>query len=299
MIKFEGLNEYEYIIVGETWVVQFGYGTYVVNNTERQFKREQAVLPAESSVVLVKELDREVLYYKDSEGNEYSKEQKLSAENELNLYWDEDRWEYIFPNLDTEYEIKKRTQFLDEITPVYGEQKYEHKNIELKCVGVWEDTGSEYISTPYQVGHTKFSGDTVFCLHSGKLAKDVFTAVCPQAEVSGSSNLRFAKVNDKFIMYNLTNKYGWVENEAHKMYFTNLDDAKREEATIKEFIEAHVKCMLDSKRLNAQQRGNVYKEVFEIKRLTHELDVKAKASGDKRYVLKRLQELIDNIREED
>lgn len=300
MIRFEGMNSYEYIDCGDNWLVQFPSGTYQIGGIgDRHFNcSQQIVIQSNTEVVKVIKKPQEVLRYEDGEGTSYTLEQVQAARQKRNEYYDDEYEEYVYPDLDTEFQIRKDTAFLDSLQVIYTEPEYEYKSIELKRIGVWEDTGSKYITTPYQLGRTKFSGNTVFCLHSGKLAKDVFTDVCPQADVSGSSNLRFAKVNDEFVMYNLTNKYGWVADEAHKVYFTSLDDAKREEEDIKEIIEAHVECMLDSKRLNAQQRGVVYKEVLDIQRLAHKLDVKAKANGDKRYVLKRLQELIDNIRED-
>mgnify|MGYP001106915424 CR=1 FL=1 len=284
------------------YIVGLKTGRYILNGVEVvvPYNGDQVWVDDVSNIKVILTSPAPFLHYKDADGNVVTKEQFQAAADERSQYYDDATEEYIYPDIETEFDIRKRTDHLiTGLTAVYGESERIVEDVEVVVIGVWEDTGSAYIETPYQLGRTTFNQNSVYKVHTGRIARDAVISwheankdmVGELTGLDSSSNIRFVKVGGKY-MTNYLEKYNWCDKPSAASYHNTLEDAKNEEYSVRSIVTEHFDKMCRPKQFDSVV---VYEELMRMKNQVVVLDVKQKAEKDKRIILGIIDKLLDNL----
>lgn len=301
----EGLNQYQAVKFNNGYVVQLAQGDrynleiHTVNNTETK-----------SSQVFVNDLDsirkvnipvKTIQHYLTSEGVEISVEEVESIRALSNPYYSEYEDEYIYPNLEVEFEIKKKQEVLKGITPVYDDPVKTFTEVDIEVVGVQEDTGSDFITTPYSIGKAFYDneGGIYKVAVSSDIAKDEMSKLRKSYsdddfKLPSHSGLRYVQVNNKYVFSDRDPHL----DKGYSKVFTDLTEAKKYEETIRKFVRDKVLPHIKSyQEVTDSERSDIVDSLNGIEGLILKTQVKVKSESVKRQCLTRIRELLSKLGE--
>jgi len=210
---FDGLDDRQAVAFNGVYVIQLSRGEYVSpsGDSVKINMADQLTHHQIDGWHLVKKTQPQVLYYKTKEGNELS----VGDYHRLQEQYEEYK-ESGFPDLDTEFDIKKRIAEYSRSTPVMSEVEVTHEPIEITVIGSAEDTGSEFIETPFKYGKVSFKTRGVYKVHASSISIDEFKKLGAKFTKDrfncDGDKLRFAKINGNFVFSHMSD-VAWIDRQ--------------------------------------------------------------------------------------
>lgn len=281
------------------YVVELYSGTYEINSVRTWVGyQQQFAVESLDSIKRVTTVKGEVLHYTLGEEQvsvtEYQALSKLVSSMSAEFY-NEDEDEYIFPNLDTEFEFKKKQELLNRHVAVRAADTEQLDTVDITVVGEAVDTDSKFIVTPFSYGQVSFNGRGVFRVDLSAIAADEFQkqqANYTQFKFTNSthSNIRFAQADSNYLFKDDT--LGAKENQVRVL--TTLADAKALEAEVRAAISNTMRQKLAPVTLtkNIVTATGVLNSLETIKSQLAKLDVKQKSYNDWVSVSSNVKKLI-------
>lgn len=284
------------------YVVELYSGTYEINGARACVGyQQQFAVESLDSIKRVNTVKGEVLHYTLGEEQvsvtEYHALSKLVSSMAEEFY-NEDEDEHIFPNLDTEFEFKKKQELLNRHRAVRAADTEQLDTVVITVVGEAIDTGSKFISTPFSYGQISFNGRGVFRIDLSAIAADEFQkqqANYTQFKFTNSthSNIRFAQADSIYLFEGDT--LGAKENQVRVL--TTLADAKALEAEVRAAISNTMRQKLAPVALTKDivTATGVLNSLETIKRQLDKLDVKQKSYHEWVSVSSNVKQLISTL----
>jgi hypothetical protein len=250
------LRDFEGVTCEDQVMLKLGYGDYVLiaeDGTTTEIAGNRTISVENSTKIHRKILKpRAISHYeyheKESEDSGkisiISKDEMQQMQSELkSKYWDDTECEFVFKDLEEEYEYKKAMQALARYQCVYEPSTHCFEEMVIKIIGSFVNTGSKYIeNTILAGGSTTNSNKGFFKVLSSSAAEDEARKIVSKYKnkvhiwnIPNHSNIRFMKVNEKYVF---ENKYPF--SEGHIRWFSDLKSAKEEEAAVRKIV----KCVL-------------------------------------------------------
>ena len=284
------------------YVVELRSGIYEVNGVRTGVQYgSQLVVDSLESIKQVTTVQGEVLYYTLGEEQvsvaEYQALSKLVASISEEFYND-DADEYFFPNLDTEFEFKKKQELLNRHVRVRAADTEQLEPVDITVVGEAVDTGSKFIDTPFSYGQVSFNGRGVFCVNLSAIAADEYQkqqSNYTQLKFTNSthSNIRFAQADTNYLFKDDT--LGAKENQVRVL--TTLVAAKALEDEVRAAISNVMRQKLAPVALTKDivTATGVLNSLETIKSQLTKLDVKQKSYHDWVSVSNNVKKLIATL----
>lgn len=284
------------------YVVELYSGRYEINGVRTSVGyNQQLVVESLDSIKRVTAVKGKVLHYTLGEEQvsvtEYHALSKLVSSMAEEFY-NEDADEYIFPNLDTEFEFKKKKELLNRHVAVRAADTEQLDTVDITVVGEAIDTGSKFIDTPFSYGQVSFNGRGVFRIDLSAIAADEFQkqqANYTQFKFTNSthSNIRFAQADSNYLFKDDT--LGAKENQVRVL--TTLADAKALEAEVRAAISNTMRQKLAPVALTKDivTTAGVLNSLETIKSQLAKLDVKQKSHNDWVSVSSNVKKLIATL----
>jgi len=281
------------------YVVELYSGTYEINGVRTSVGyQQQFAVESLDSIKRVTAVKGKVLHYTLGEEQvsvtEYQAISNLVSSMSAEFY-NEDADEYIFPNLDTEFEFKKKQELLNRHVAVRAADTEQLDTVDITVVGEAVDTGSKFIDTPFSYGQVSFNGRGVFRVDMSAIAADEYQkqqANYTQFKFTNitHSNIRFAQADSNYLFKDDT--LGAKENQVRVL--TTLADAKALEAEVRAAISNTMRQKLAPVTLtkNIVTATGVLNSLETIKSQLAKLDVKQKSYNDWVSVSSNVKKLI-------
>lgn len=281
------------------YVVELYSGTYEINGVRTSVGyNQQLVVESLDSIKRVTAVKGKVLHYTLGEEQvsvtEYQALSNLVSSMSAEFY-NEDADEYIFPNLDTEFEFKKKQELLNRHVAVRAADTEQLDTVDITVVGEAVDTGSKFIDTPFSYGQVSFNGRGVFRVDMSAIAADEYQkqqANYSHVKFTNSThcNIRFAQADSNYLFKDDT--LGAKENQVRVL--TTLADAKALEAEVRAAISNTMRQKLAPVTLtkNIVTATGVLNSLETIKSQLAKLDVKQKSYNDWVSVSSNVKKLI-------
>jgi len=281
------------------YVVELYSGTYEINGVRTSVGyNQQLVVESLDSIKRVTAVKGKVLHYTLGEEQvsvaEYQAISNLVSSMSAEFY-NEDADEYIFPNLDTEFEFKKKQELLNRHVAVRAADTEQLDTVDITVVGEAVDTGSKFIDTPFSYGQVSFNGRGVFRVDMSAIAADEYQkqqANYSHVKFTNSThcNIRFAQADSNYLFKDDT--LGAKENQIRVL--TTLADAKALEAEVRAAISNTMRQKLAPVALTKDivTTAGVLNSLETIKSQLAKLDVKQKSYNDWVSVSSNVKKLI-------
>lgn len=263
-----GLKAHEAIKTEDVLLVQLEYGVYSINDGE-DFIGSSRQVTINSTDTLYK-VNRQAPLLRTITNDEGVTLSAQDYNKLLNKYYDEDEDETVYPSLEEEFEHRKTLNSFKNGTKEFTESVRELQKVDIKVIGIIEETGSEYISTPIHVGNVSFKKQGFYKLDVLNLLTDALVQFCKEKNfvLDMKTSFEFFKVNEIYI--NTNSEFKNI-NKTPELIFTKLKDAKNYETEIKEKYLLHVKTILNDTALDKikvsalyNKLTKIYQKIFEV-----------------------------------
>ena len=295
-----GLKAHQAIKVGNNYLVELGNQSYVVNDREvvGNYNGVQILVTEDDikSILRVERPIRELIHYVDESGNKVDKDVVQSKRAILGNYVDEDG-DYCFPDLDTEYKVRKEVEPYNNLKPVYSEPEAKLVPVSIDIVGEHEETGSKFITTPYIIGEAKFSGGGLYSVDETGVLWDEFNKIIKnnpnwKVDIPNHSQLEYIKINGKYVF---TNNSGRMYKTKTRKCFVSKDDAIGHEANLRSDIKRKIAGVMVDVELNLAEINNVVAKIKSIKTSLLGVETKQKTYSSYQSTLRNINELLTNL----
>lgn len=217
--------------------------------------------------------NKELICYTDDETHQkYSLEYKSELENLISLTDDE----LSKLSIEDELEHIRNVRLFKRLVPHYSEAVWEYVPIQFNVVFKTQSTGSDFITTSFDIGYARFTSDlrTVFSVSASAAVADEWSKQSTKypnlktSEVS-HSNIRFHKINGKYVFHN-KHENTYIDGKIKYRYFNTLGEARDFEERIRNEIEKIFKFETRSSLLVSEL--DCGKFLDEFKRMVNTLD---------------------------
>lgn len=292
-IHLEGLLPYNAIRIGGQLAVNLPSGNYKICEKE---------VPSYSSVVFLEEeclpifrIKKGGLFVKRREredGETISNEEFMERYSKITEGYREDD-EFCFPDLETEYRVKKAIQDLELFGPIYDKHPDTFEEVDIVVVGEAADTGSKFITTALSVGKGSFVNANFYKVDVSGVVADEFKRFMIENQIEyvnpTHSNVRFVQVNGKYIMTNIVGG-----SEKVFSYCTSLSEAQKSEKEKRSEIKTHLSLLFH--KGEPVSVGEIYSSLLEIKESVSKLRTTAKSTTSRNSALNKINTLLENMK---
>ena len=299
----KGLPQHCAVKYGDSFVVQLQINnTYEIDGvsfTPTYASGGQVAVESLDNIFVKSRPQLFIEHYEGPEGTKYSIEEFQDAQKEMSQYVDEDD-EYCFPDLDTEFEVRKRLEPILQTRAVYGEVPAQKAKLEIELIGGLEETGSAFIETPYVIGRTSFSGGGIYKVRTGQVARDALQQFAKDFGLeftnSNHSHLEYAKLGGEYAVTSLKSR-PYIRQGNASVCTDTLEAAHKVEEDIRKFLTDHLKMQFTEKLVKDLKVSALYSKLDRISREVSVLDVKQRNTSSHRAVMILIRELLEEIRE--
>lgn len=305
MIIFKGLKPNDAVRMDNgKLVVALNPGTYVVSAViTKVYHNDQLVIEKDqvNSLFRVESRSGIVLHY-------MLDKRKVSVEEHRDLlievseleseFYNGDSEEYYFPDLDTEFEFRKKKELLNRHLPVRDEDQNIFIPVKITVIGSAEDTGSEFIETPFSYGEVSFQGRGVYRVNLSAIAKDEFNKarikyINVKFDNATDSNIRYAQVNNNYVFKDDT--LGAKENQIRVL--GSLKEAQDMEAKVRTGISNILRHKLEPVEVTQQilTVNQVMTDLETVLLAVKRIDSKNKTQFEHSLAVKKVAELIKKL----
>ena len=292
---FNGLDDRQAIEFNGVYVIHLSRGEYVSPSGENVKINMTGQLTHHQieGWQRVKKTQPRVLHYKTKEGNELSVDEYRRLQEQY-----EELKEKGFPDLDTEFDLKKRIAEYNRATAVMSEAEVTHEPIEITVIGSAEDTGSEFIETPFKYCQTSFKSSGIYKVHSTAISVDEFKKLgskFTKDRFSCDGKLRFAKINGDFVFSHMSD-VAWIDRQTSQVVGT-IEEARELEKSIRQQVVNAVYLALIPVPADDVTLNEVLRQLGRIQDTVRGLDVKVKDQSSQRVALVKIRELRGRVEE--
>lgn len=224
---------------------------------------------------------------------------KEYREKSPHIYYDEDYEEYQFDSLEHEYEVKKEWERVKVATPVYEETPETLEPVEIELIGEQIDTGSKFISTPYQLGKAFFNKEGgLFSLSKFSIASDEVKVVRNEfkeanIDIPTHSGLEYVKVNGSYVF---TNAPSYIKRSCYPSVLTSLQDAKDIEEAVRREVRSLMLVAIKPTVASDTTIKDILDMLSGLERSIKSIDVKQKSAISKSALLTTLSKKMEELR---
>lgn len=277
------------------------YTTLLINDgvaVEGSFQRGLITFSSEDSFKRVIKGKRVIDYYVHENASMSSEQYHKIMFDNKHKYWDDDVEEWVYPDLETEYECKKKVLELEMFRPVYKEEPDTYEDYQFKVIGHSVDTGSKFILQPYSVGKAVWEhGRAAFQILASEIAKDeVNKAVSDhhkcKFDIPNHGNIEFVKLDGEYVFTKANKDY--ISRGNSTRYTDTLEDAKKVEQSIRADVRKHINVVIAKKYPKGVDEVTVQQlmQVLSAARNSHSnVEPKQKSSGSYRNTSSKLSEM--------
>jgi len=230
-----------------------------------------------------------------SDGSEVPIETIQQFSAKYSQYEDEDGRMWFGDNTEAELEYVKdkayyRVQeYVYETTPAYTE------DLEITVVGSVEDTGSDFIETPYVYGKANFGKSGVYRVNLSRTAMDEFCKVRVEYsevdfDVPTHSHLKYVKIAGNYVFTNRSER--WINDTGTFVVLNDLEQAHEKEREIRKFVRGMLETYAAPKKAGDVEIKDFVASLRGIKATVDELNVKQKSHHSYVGLRRRINELI-------
>lgn len=241
MLLITGLGVNEYIETQDEMIVNLGHGLYTINGEDKRIynnhNNNQFVLELGSVINSVTVTPKKLVSYKLDEDVIDVEEFNSRRSSIVSPYRDEEGYT-SYPDLETEFEVRKQLSELDKYEKIYSEEIREEVPVELTFKGKVESTGSKYIDNALKLGKAVFANSKLYRVNVSAIINSEFYSFCKEREIeyqndSNRSYLRFVKVGDNYVF--TSSKYNFMVDNGKPTYvhLQSLNDAKEYEESMR------------------------------------------------------------------
>lgn len=304
MIKFEGLENNQAIKIGDSLTVKLGSGEYLVNGQSVKASYNGITLTTSLEVKIEKVVPqiRKVNYYELTDGTKLSPEEYTKITSVNAQYYDGDSDEYIYPDLETEFEIRKELDKLKGVVIHYHDQVIEYEPVEITVVGEMVDTGSDAIESSLSVGHVGYGAEkspykVKLQQVAAKAVRKAVEDLNATIEWPSHSGLTYIKVDGQYVMTTFE-KRQWCTSSNACRITSSLEDARSIEKSMFNEVYSHIVTKLSPKKLNKDTLGDLYSKVESLRDRAYNLDTKKNSKTTKHSMLTGLNDLLKLLQDE-
>lgn len=299
--KVEGLRDFEYIDLGSTMLVQLA-----PNKTYKVGGREFTVNYGKKQLIF----DKGCEFYSVTKPMKFISKY-IKGDKELTVEEYESNLDSLqgiddgfgnkeYESLEEEFRCRKLLLELQEYEPLYVTPPEEFTLLELVCVGVAEDTNSDYIATALSYGKGRFGNSGFYKLDLTKLVNaTVFNfmnekGLTSEFSLGGSGeSCEFAKFKGNYLHIKLNGS-----KKGSYRIFTNLSEALEVQNSTKDEVIKFLNIKVFDKILSKSKLSEILNTVESIHNNLISLDVKAKSSNGLYNLLKKLNDFKRDLSEE-
>jgi len=297
MKLFADLIANQAVKVGSAFVVNLPRGDYLSPSGNRVtvggFDNQFSIDSVEGWKKIIKS-PKTILEFILEDGSKVPYEDYRKVLERHSSYYDDNLEEFVYPDLETEFEIKKEFEVFNRAEKVYSEPTESHEPVNIQVVGAAKDSGSEFINSPIQYGRVHWnSGVGIWKVDCGKIARDAFekaTYEITDKELPTHSNITYAKVKGKFAFINDERRYDWVKNPASVFITDSFEEACQKEEFIRKYVTNRVGMFLS--KVTEQTAQDIWQSLKQIRSRITDIDAKQKSAGSKHASLKAVDELM-------
>ena len=297
---FNDLPDNKAIKMGEVFIVKlttiYGFNNFEVSGV--RVKGGLHTLPNLDNIYSVKAASKQLSHY--MLGEEVISVAERNAKSP-HIYYDDDYEEYQFDSLEHEYEIKKEWERIKDAIPIYDETPEELIPVEIEVAGSMVDTGSEFISTPYQYGKTFFDAHTqgIFSINLGSVAMDeVNTIKCeyPSVKIDNSnhSHLTYLQVDGGYVFGSSVHD-NYITGKNCVRVVTTLKEAQESEKAVRQKVRSRLMMKIKPISADAVLVSDLYTFLKSVKISLSELEVKQKGQLTKRVLTNRVADKMKEL----
>lgn len=302
----EGLGEYEAVKMEERYVVglqPYVNGFYGNGYYGNVYYEVAGVRVKNTSQVVVDNLEdilkvvppKTTVESYSNEDQTISVDEWRSLRQDLNNRLDEDG-DALAMSVEEEVEFVRVRAHFNSFKPNRKIGDEVLQPVDIVLIGSHEDTGSDFIETPFKHGLAKFSGTSgIYKVKLSAIARDEFEAYRrdnPDVDLKNSShsNIRFCTIGGKYI-FTQTEK-SWVEKTGQTSIGTSLSEAKELEGGVRKYIRDILDLHCKPQKASEATILDLVDTLQATLRDVQSLDVKQKSRIAKGGVIKRLNERI-------
>ena len=302
---FDNLQNFEAIKIDGNICVRLPRGVYKINGEVLEvntYNGEQHVFNSEAVIEQQIKTPSVCLYFRNKETDgrlsiDEHQDTLQKIDDKYSQFYSEYDDEYSYSDIDTEYQHKKEVQsFKDIHVPVLSEEEINYEPVDIKVKGSWEDTGSDFIETPYSQGSVSF-GSCLFKVHTGKIAWDEFVKQCNKYNLTYSGdNIRFVQVDNGYIFASRYDHIPYIKNGLSVCSLAkSLEDAHKCEAEVREVIAKRMYVLFADQSVSEIQRKQLHNDLSYTLGKIRSLDIKVKASSDKSSIIHKMIGMIKSL----
>lgn len=275
-------------------------------------KNGQIILPGRydgtvPEIIQIVEHPGEIRGAWDRFGQYHDQSERRRVDQEYNDYIDEDG-QGEFVDLDTEYRIKKQFSLMfNGVTIDRGPSTTVETPLDIKVIGWWEPTGSDFIVTPFQQGSITWRHGTRTGIYKVRTSDVVRNEIQKwvnqnldsyQNRVDGMDRPRFLQIDGQFVLTEFKDDPNMqcVEHTGKAEIYTSLDEAHRREQDIRKRITGQLNAKVDKNPLQPPVAHEIIESLSKTRRELAEVESKAKTQTSLNKVKRELENTLEWIR---
>jgi hypothetical protein len=297
------------------FVVALVPGTYMFGDTEAEVptitdyinKNRQVLVDSFENIKIQKTEKGALTHYVDDEGKIISikdykiVKDKLDDAQASGYDFHKDIWVDFYK----EAEYKSLRKEIGIMHPKYAEDKIYFEDLEIKCVLWSEDTGSDFIETPFNYGKISFDNKNgIYKVLRGKIVDDVWNIVKSEApprtvfESKQAGFHEFSKINGTYV-WGGSRAPSYIKWETDSLVFETLEEAQQEETRLRKKIYSTLKVLVEpEKEISRTTRVALLKELRNLASSISSVDPKTKTQRIWTRANNQVRNLIDVLSED-
>lgn len=301
-----GLETHQAIEMDGKYIVQlatsYGRPYYEVNG--QKAGSSQVVVDDLASIKKIIPSMPVLSHYTRGDGSTVSKKEVSDFTDKWLDYEDVDDGEMDFGgdvDLEVQY-VKEKAQFKN-LTPVYDHTDEVEEDVEITVVGSCEDTGSDFIETPFMYGHSTWAGRSagVYKLCTSAVAYDQMMKIkekYPDVKwsVPNHSHLKYVQVNGSYVFTKSSRDY--ISEVGKCKIYSTLEVAKQDEEAVRKFVTSELMIHLEPRSATDVQIKDFVDHLERIRNRVMELDVKVKSQTSRSVLVSNITKLMDTYKED-
>lgn len=295
---YSGLEQHQAIKCNDKYVVQLGYNNYEwkyeVNGVQSRGGR-QIVVDDLSEIKRYVQEQKKTIGAIISDGSEVPVETIQQFNAKYSQYEDEDGRMWFDEDTEAELQYVKdkayyRVQeYVYETTPAYTE------DLEITVVGSVEDTGSDFIETPYVYGKANFGSSGVYRVNLSRIAMDELCKVRAEYpnvvfDLPKHNHLKYVKVDTQYVFTNRSER--WINDTGTLVFLNDLEQAHEKEREIRKFVRGMLETYAAPRKAGDIEIKDFVESLRSIKTSVEQLDVKQKSRSGYMALLKTINDKI-------
>lgn len=302
---FQGLQKHQAVEMDGKYVVQLenSYSrTYYQVNGEKA-GASQVVVESLDNIKRITPSHPKLTHYTREDGSIVTQQQLLEFDCKWKDYEDEYDGMDFGTSVDLEIQFVKEKALFKNLTPVYEDTEVLVEDVEIEVVGSCEDTGSDFIETPFVYGQAQWKGHSagVYKLCTSAVAYDQMMKIkekYPDVKwsVPNHSHLKYVQVNGAYVF--TKSSRGYISEVGKCKIYSTLEVAKQDEAAVRKFVTSELMIHLEPRSATDVQIKDFVEHLERIRNRVMELDVKVKSQTSKSVLVSNITKLMDTYKED-